>query len=116
MCRAAEAMGSLRLLANLVAASLRGQARYPLSAVTLTFGQFAATGIEMLAVWALFHRFGPVQGWQMADVAVFYGLAHVMFAVADALGRGFDVLGSELLCTGQFDRLLLRPRSLTLQL
>ncbi|MFT7773781.1 ABC transporter permease [Roseateles sp.] len=104
------------LLLRLLAASLRGQARCPLSAAMLTVGQFAATGIEAVAVWALFHRFGTVQGWQLAEVAVFYGLANIMFAIADALGRGFDVLGSELLRSGQFDRLLLRPRTLTLQL
>jgi ABC-2 type transport system permease protein len=109
-------MGALPLLWRLLAASLRGQARYPVSALTLTLGQFAATGIEAVAVWALFHRFGNVQGWRLAEVAVFYGLANIMFALADALGRGFDGLGSDLLRSGHFDRLLLRPRTLTLQL
>ena len=109
-------MGPVSLLLRLAAASLRGQARYPLSTLLLTTGQFTATGIEMLAMWALFHRFGSVQGWRLPDVAVFYGLVNIMFAIADALGRGFDVLGSELLRSGQFDRLLLRPRTVTLQL
>lgn len=109
-------MGSLPLLLRLIAASLRGQMRYPGSALMLTLGQFLATGIEVVAVWALFHRFGSVQGWQLGEVALFYGLVNIMFAVADALGRGFDVLGTEFLRTGAFDRLLLRPRPLTLQL
>lgn len=109
-------MGSLTLFARLVAASLRGQARYPASAVLLTIGQFVGTGIELIAVWALFHRFGDVAGWRLGEVALFYGLVNVMFAIADAIGRGFDTLGTDFLRTGAFDRLLLRPRTLTLQL
>ncbi len=109
-------MNSLSLFFRLVAASLKGQAQYPVSALLLTLGQLLATGIEVIAVWALFDRFGDVQGWRIGDVALFYGLVNVMFAIADALGRGFDVLGTEFLRTGAFDRLLLRPRPLTLQL
>ena len=39
-----------------------------------------------------------------------------MFAIADLLSRGFDVLGTEFLRTGDFDRVLLRPRAAALQL
>jgi ABC-2 type transport system permease protein len=109
-------VGALPLFVRLVAASLRGQARYPASAALLGLGQFLGTGIEIVAVWALFHRFGDVGGWRLGEVALFYGLVNVMFAVADAIGRGFDLLGTEFLRTGAFDRLLLRPRPLTLQL
>lgn len=109
-------MGSLALFIRLAMASLSGQARYPASALMLTLGQFLATGIEVVAVWALFHRFGDVQGWRLGEVALFYGLVNCMFAIADALGRGFDTLGTEFLRTGAFDRLLLRPRPLALQL
>lgn len=109
-------MHSLALFTRLMAASLRGQARYPGSALMLALGQFLATGIELVAVWALFDRFGSVQGWRLTDVALFYGMVNMMFAMADALGRGFDVLGTDFLRTGNFDRLLLRPRPLALQL
>ncbi|QIL84150.1 ABC transporter permease [Diaphorobacter sp. HDW4A] len=109
-------MGSLRLFMRLAGASISGQARYPGSAVMLTFGQFLVTGIEVVAVWALFHRFGDVQGWRIGEVALFYGVVNCMFALADMLGRGFDVLGTEFLRTGAFDRLLLRPRSVAVQL
>ena len=109
-------MSGLRLLRRLVAASLRAQAQYPASAIMLTVGQLLGNGIEILAVWALFDRFGNVHGWQFGEVAVFYGLVHMMFAIADVLSRGFDVLGTEFLRTGDFDRVLLRPRSATLQL
>ncbi len=110
------AMSDLRLLLRFISASLRAQAQYPGSAIMLTLGQLFATVIEILAVWALFHRFGDVHGWRFGEVAVFYGLVNMMFALADMITRGFDVLGTEFLRTGEFDRVLLRPRAATLQL
>ena len=46
-----------------IAASLRAQAQYPAPTVMLTVGHCAATSIEILGVYALFHRFGTVGGW-----------------------------------------------------
>jgi len=109
-------MSDFRLLLRLIGASFRAQAQYPASAIMRTLGQFFGTVIEILAVWALFDRFGSVRGWHFGEVAVFYGLVNIMFAIADVLTRGFEVLGTEFLRTGDFDRVLLRPRAATLQL
>jgi len=109
-------MDSLRLLSRYLVASLRAQMQYPASAAMLTLGHLLATGIEFLAAWALFNRFGEVRGWSLGEVAIFYGLVNVAFSLADLTTRGFDVLGTEVIRTGNFDRLLLRPRSIVLQL
>lgn len=106
----------MSLLWRYFIASMRAQAQYPGSTIMLAIGQFSATIIDIFAVWALFDRFGSVGGWRFGDVAFFYGLVSIAFSFADFLTRGFDVLGSEFIRTGNFDRLLLRPRSLTLQL
>jgi ABC-2 type transport system permease protein len=82
----------------------------------MSFGQFLATVIEFVGIWALFRRFGHIVGWTLGEIALFYGLASITFAVSDTITRGFDVFGSVFVRTGAFDRLLLRPRSLTLQL
>ncbi len=109
-------MNGLRLYARLAAASLRSQAQYPASTALLALGQFLTTAVEVVGVWALFDRFGSVRGWRLGEVLVFYAVVNIEFAIADLLTRGFDVLGTEFLRTGAFDRLLLRPRSLALQL
>jgi ABC-2 type transport system permease protein len=106
----------VRLFYHYARASFQSQATYPGSALLLALGQFFATSLELVAMWALFDRFGEVGGWSFGEVALFYALVNIQFAIADLLGRGFDVLGTELIRTGGFDRLLLRPRSLTLQL
>lgn len=109
-------MNALALYARYVAISLSAQGRYPASFAMHAVGQFGATIVEFVGMWALFRRFDQINGWQFADVALFYGVIHVSFALADAITRGFDVFGTEFVRTGDFDRLLLRPRATTLQL
>jgi viologen exporter family transport system permease protein len=109
-------MNALALYGRYVSASLRAQAQYPAATLMLTAGHCAATAIEILGVFALFHRFGPVGGWSFGEAALFYALVNIMFSVADMLTRGFEVFGMDFVRTGAFDRVLLRPRTAALQL
>ena len=77
----------------------------------LTVGHFLTTGVEAIGLLALFDRFGGLNDWQLPHVAVFYGSVNVAFAITEAFARGFDVFGSRLVKTGEFDRVLLRPRN-----
>src|SRR6476469_797876 len=90
--------------------------QYPGSFLLTSVGAFVAPGIDFIAVWALFSRFRQIEGWQFGEVALFYGVIGVAFALADGLTRGFDIFGEEFVKTGDFDRLLVRPRSTVLQL
>ena len=107
---------ALSLYCRMLAISARAQLQYRVSFLLMSVGQFVATGVEALGVWALFDRFGSLSGWTLAQVGVFYGVVNIGFALADALARGFDVFGAQYVKTGQFDRLLLRPRATELQL
>ncbi len=109
-------MNALALYGRYVATSLRAQAQYPTATLMLTAGHCAATAIEILGVFALFDRFGPVGGWSFGEAAVFYALVNIMFSLADMLSRGFEVFGTDFVRTGAFDRVLLRPRAAALQL
>lgn len=113
--KADGAMNGLRLYGRYVALSLRGQMQYRASFVMLTLGHLLGTGMEFLGVWALFARFGRLETWSLPEVALFYGMIHMAFALCDATSRGFDVLPS-LVRSGEFDQFLLRPRSTVLQL
>ncbi len=109
-------MQSLRTYFHFIAAGFRGQAQYPGSLIMLMIGQFLATTIEIVGVWAMFQRFGQIRGWGYGEVAVFYGQVSMTFAVADMVWRGFDVFGPLFVKTGDFDRVLLRPRTAAFQL
>ena len=88
--------------------------QYKASFCLLTFGQFLTTGLEFIAVIALFYRFGSIHGWSLSQVALLYGIVGSSFAVADATCRGFDKF-SDIVKRGDFDRYLLRPYSTALQ-
>lgn len=77
-------------------------------------GQFILVFVELIALIALFLRFGNIRGWTLPEVALFYGITHIGFAFAEGLARGFDLFG-RMVKGGDFDRLLLRPRSTLLQ-
>ncbi len=87
---------------------------YPGSFAMLSLGQLLVTFIEFASIWLLFQRFGSIAGWTLPEVGLFYGMINTAFAFADAASRGFDVFGP-MIRTGEFDRLLLRPRSTVLQ-
>ncbi len=104
-----------RLYGRYIALSIRAQMQYRASFIMLAVGHFLSTGIEFLGIWALFARFGDLKGWSLPEVSLFYGLVNVSFALAEAAARGFDTFDG-LIRSGDFDRLLLRPRSIALQM
>jgi viologen exporter family transport system permease protein len=108
-------MDALRLYGHYASISLRGQLEYRASFVMQAIGQFFVTGVEFVAIVILFDRFGEIRGWTLYEVAFLYGLISVTYAAADAVSRGFDIFGNTVKY-GEFDRLLLRPRSTVLQL
>lgn len=96
------------------AISMRGQLQYRASFVMLAFGNLFASVIEFVGIWALFARFGSLRGWQLSEIALFYGMVGMAFAIAEGAARGFDTFGN-MVKAGDFDRLLLRPRSTAFQ-
>jgi ABC-2 type transport system permease protein len=107
---------ALRLYGCYATASIKSQMQYPASFVLLSIGQFLSTIVEFIGIWALFSRFQSLGGWTLPQVALFYGTVNISFALADMISRGFDVFGPLFVKTGEFDRLLLRPRATPLQL
>lgn len=107
-------MGDLRLYLRYVGVSLRGQMQYRASFIITTVGMFLATGMEVVAIWALFERFGSLRGWRLEEVLLFYGLVNMGFALAEGVGRGFDLFDG-MVRSGEFDRVLLRPRGTAFQ-
>ena len=106
--------GGLGLYGRYLGISVRSQMQYRASFLMLGIGHFLVTGIEFATVWVLFDRFGSLRGWTLAEVGLFYGMIHTAFALSDAASRGFDLFGI-MVKNGDFDRVLLRPRSAALQ-
>lgn len=63
----------------------------------------------------MFHRFGSIGVWSMERILLIYAVAVTDFGLAELFCRGFDTFPYGMVRSGDFDRLLLRPRSLFLQ-
>ena len=110
-----SALNTLYVYGRFLEVSVRSQMQYRASFVMLSLGTMITTGLEFVAIVLLFDRFGTIEGWQLHEVAFIYGVVNVSFAFADAATRGFDPFGT-MVKSGDFDRLLTRPRSTALQL
>lgn len=70
---------------------------------------------DIASTFLLFDRFGAIGRWSAPHIVMIYSLAVSSFGLAESLCRGFDSFPWNMLRTGDFDRLLLRPMRLTVQ-
>ena len=71
---------------------------------------------DPISVVLMFSRFGGIGEWSMERILLIYALAVTSFGLAESFCRGFDYFPWKMIRTGEFDRLLLRPRSLFTQI
>lgn len=107
-------MDGIKLYFKFLKVSFRVQTMYPASFLLYTVSNFAVSIIELFAVYAFFLRFQTLGHWTLGEVMLFYGMTYMAFALAEAYMRGFDTIDRHIR-TGEFDRILLRPRSVFLQ-
>jgi ABC-2 type transport system permease protein len=108
-------VSSIRLYFRYLGVAFRAKMQYRWSAVMMAFGTLVITAGELLGIWVLFARFGSLRGWTLPQVAFFYGSVHMAEALGELIFRGFDTF-SNMVRQGDFDRVLLRPRSTVLQI
>lgn len=84
------------------------------SFILLSVGQFFVPFSTFIGFYMLFERFGTIKGYTFYEMALCYGIIHCAYATGESLARGFDSF-SNLIREAGFDRLLLRPRNLVLQ-
>ena len=70
---------------------------------------------DPISVILLFLRFGDIGEWSVEKIILVYALAVASFGLAESFFRGLDYFPWRMVRTGNFDRLLLRPRPLILQ-
>ncbi|MVO98104.1 ABC transporter permease [Paenibacillus lutrae] len=93
---------------------IKSQMQYRTSFWLLTLGQFLIPFSMFAGVYFLFERFGQIKGWSFPEVALCFSVIHMGFAIAECFARGFDSF-STMVVNGDFDRVLVRPRSTVIQ-
>jgi ABC-2 type transport system permease protein len=107
-------MNDLSLYLKLAGAKIASQMQFPISFIMSAISSFLASFIDVIGLYIIFDRFKMIKGWNLAEICLLYGVLHMSFSIVEALARGFDMFGN-LIKSGQLDRLLVRPRSLIVQ-
>ncbi len=107
-------MDTLVLYLRYISASMRSQMQYKLSFFLTSAGYFFSSIIDFVGIAVLIGRFGALKGWNIGEIALFYGLSQLSFAFTESWMRGFNVFNRYII-DGRFDRILLRPRGVAMQ-
>lgn len=89
--------------------------QYKLSFLLMIAARFLIAFCELIAIKFLFSGFTQVKGYTYGDVLLCFSLVQMSFTFAELFGNGFKVF-SGMVKGGDFDRMLLRPCSLILQI
>ena len=101
-------MHHLSLYLHFVKLRIRSQMEYRLSFVLDLFAQASVSVIDFFMIALLFNRFKALADWSLWEVGFLYGMIGICFAVAEMIGRGFDVFQRHVV-RGDFDTMLVRP-------
>ncbi|HXZ85417.1 MAG TPA: ABC-2 family transporter protein, partial [Myxococcota bacterium] len=105
----------LRLYLRLASVGLRSQMQYRGAFLFRSIVDFGVMVSDLGPVWVLSRYFGHLDGWTFAELALLYGMVGSSWACVELGLRGFENFSVYLL-RGDLDRLLLRPRSVVLQI
>lgn len=105
---------SLKLYHHYVSINVRSAMEYKTSFLLTAAGQFLVSFHVFLGILFLFQRFSNVKGFTYSEVLLCYSIVLLEFSLAELFARGFDQF-SEMVRSGSFDRVLVRPQNEILQ-
>lgn len=102
------------LYMHYVSLNLRSEMQHKASFFLQIAGQLLTSMTTFMGITFMFMRFEQVAGYTYSDVLVCFSIILLQFSLSEMFVRGFDAFSS-LVRKGEFDRVLVRPRSTVLQ-
>ena len=93
---------------------LKSIMEYKLSFILSLISQVFVFFTYYFLIIALFQKFNNLQGYNIYEVLLTFSIIHFGFSMNETFARGIDQFDA-LIIDGSFDRLLLRPRNILLQ-
>lgn len=106
--------GEIKLYGHYVSITIRSMMQYKVSFLLTVIGQFLVSFNVFLGIFFLFQRFSNVKGFTYSEVLLSFSIMLMEFSLAECYARGFDTF-SGIIRKGEFDRIMVRPRSEILQ-
>ena len=107
-------MSTVKLYFKFLAVHLKSAMAYKSSFFLSCLGSMLSTVNVFLGVVFLLDRFGAVGGYTLPQLSLCYAVILLATSLAECFARGFDSF-AQVLAQAQFDRVLVRPRSLVFQ-
>ena len=105
----------LKLYLKYFSMQLKSILEYRRTFIISCFGQTATSIFSLLAIMFLFNKFGNVNGYTFDEVLICFAISFLGFSIAECFFRAFDQF-DKMISNGEFDRALVRPRNLILQI
>ena len=107
-------LGGLRLYMHYVSVNVRSAMQYKASLMLMVMGQLLVSFSTFFGIHFMFMRFERVRGYTYGEVLLCFAIVLMQFSLAEMFARGFDMFAG-IVRRGEFDRVLVRPRSAILQ-
>jgi len=105
---------NLKLYVKYASVCTQSIMQYKLSFLLMIIGRFIMAFCELIAIKFLFSDFTQIKGYTYGDILLCFSIIQMSFTFAELFGNGFKAF-SGTVRKGEFDRMLLRPCSLILQ-
>lgn len=104
----------MKLYLKYFAIQLKSDLEYRKSFIVSVISKTASSIFAFISIFFLFDKFGSVDGYSFQDVLICFVMAFLGFSLAECFFRSFDHF-DRLISNGEFDRILVRPRNIILQ-
>ena len=105
----------MKLLFNYLKMHLKTALEYKSSFILMTFAQLLIMLVEAFTLISLFSKFSLLDEYNINELLLVFSTIWFGYSLAELLSRGFDEF-YQLIIHGDFDILLIRPKSLFVQI
>ncbi len=107
-------ISGLKLYMHYVSINVRSTMQYKTSFFLMVMGQMLTSFSVFFGIYFMFQRFNSVKGYTYSEVLLCFSIVLLEFSLAEMYARGFDMFAG-MVRRGEFDRVMVRPRSDILQ-
>ncbi|WP_425449105.1 ABC transporter permease [Dethiothermospora halolimnae] len=104
----------MKVYLNFIVMNLKSQMEYRVSFFLTTLGQFITAFTSFFGLYFIFLRINAVDDFTYAQVLLCFAVIMMAFSLGEMFGGGLAVF-PRMLGNGEFDRALVRPRNIILQ-
>lgn len=104
----------MRVYLRMMILNLESQMQYKISFFMTVLGQFITAFAGLFSIEFIFEHVDKIYGFNYTDVILCYAIVVLSFSIGEAFAGGLARFGS-ILGNGEFDRALVRPGNVVLQ-